>query len=47
MMTWIEASGYSADVEAFKKVVPDAMDAKAWFESKGHWANGEEFAPKV
>lgn len=43
MVTWFEAEGYSADVEAFRKIVPDAMDAEAWFRSKGQWANGEGF----
>lgn len=45
MVTWLEETdGYTADIEEFKKIVPDAMDAKAWFESKGKWANGELFA---
>uniref|UniRef100_A0A7S3VCV3 NmrA-like domain-containing protein n=1 Tax=Chaetoceros debilis TaxID=122233 RepID=A0A7S3VCV3_9STRA len=44
MVTWFEETGgYTADIEEFKKIVPDAMDAKAWFESKGKWANGELF----
>ena len=45
-MTFLEKDGYSADIDEFKKVVPDAMDAKAWFASKGQWSNGEKFAPK-
>lgn len=45
MVTWFEAEGggYTADIEAFKKVVPDTMDAKAWLVSKGQWASGEKF----
>lgn len=46
MMNWMETDGSTADIEAFKKVVPDAMDASAWFSLKGQWANGEKFAPK-
>jgi uncharacterized protein YbjT (DUF2867 family) len=44
MTTWFESSdGYTADIDAFKKIVPDAKDAEAWFASKGQWANGEKF----
>eukprot|EP00640_Fibrocapsa_japonica_P003385 CAMPEP_0113944120 /NCGR_PEP_ID=MMETSP1339-20121228/30650_1 /TAXON_ID=94617 /ORGANISM="Fibrocapsa japonica" /LENGTH=310 /DNA_ID=CAMNT_0000949195 /DNA_START=59 /DNA_END=991 /DNA_ORIENTATION=- /assembly_acc=CAM_ASM_000762 len=43
MVKFFESTGYSADIEAFKKIVPDSMDAKAWFETKGQWANGEKF----
>lgn len=43
MITWMEAVGYSASIEEFKKLVPDAQDAKAFFEAKGQWANGEKF----
>lgn len=46
MMVWMEKDGYTADIAEFKKLVPDAMDAKAWFQSKGQWANGEPFTPK-
>ena len=41
---WLEKVGYSADVEAFKAIVPDAQDAHAFFRKKGQWANGEKFA---
>ena len=43
MTKWLESDGYSADIDEFKKIVPDAKDAKAWFEAKGQWANGEKF----
>lgn len=43
MTTWFETTGYSADIEAFKKIVPDAQDAHAFFKKKGQWANGEKF----
>ncbi|CAB9522025.1 Nucleoside-diphosphate-sugar epimerase family protein [Seminavis robusta] len=46
MTLWMEESGYTANLEEFKKVVPDAMDAKAWFTKKGQWHNGEKFTPK-
>lgn len=46
MVNWLESDGYSADIEAFKKLVPDAKDAKAFFASIGEWADGEKFAPK-
>jgi len=39
-----DGRGYSADISEFKKLVPDAMDARGWFASKGKWANGEPFA---
>ena len=44
MTLWIESDGYTADIDAFKKVVPDAMDATAWFKYKGQWSDGEKFA---
>mmetsp|Transcript_25863 Transcript_25863/g.60885 ORF Transcript_25863/g.60885 Transcript_25863/m.60885 type:complete len:127 (-) Transcript_25863:4-384(-) len=44
LITWVEAGGYKdTDIEAFKKVVPDCQDAKAWFAAKGRWADGEKF----
>lgn len=43
MTTWIEEVGYSASIEEFKKLVPDAQEAKGFFEVKGQWANGEKF----
>ena len=43
MTTWFEKTGYSADIEAFKKLVPDAQDGHAFFKKKGQWANGEKF----
>jgi len=36
--------GHTAEIAEFKKLVPDAMDARAWFASKGKWANGEKFS---
>ena len=32
------------DMAVFKKMVPDAMDAEAWFKSVGKWSNGDKFA---
>ena len=43
MATWVESGVATADVEEFKKLVPDAQDAKAFFKKKGQWANGEKF----
>jgi uncharacterized protein YbjT (DUF2867 family) len=43
MVTWFESDGYSAEIAPFKELVPDAMDATAWFVSKGQWADGEKF----
>jgi uncharacterized protein YbjT (DUF2867 family) len=45
MLNFLESGGYSADMEAAKALIgPGAMDAKAWFASRGQWANGEKFA---
>lgn len=44
MAKWFDASGYTADIDEFKKVVPDAMDASDWFKAKGQWSDGEKFA---
>ena len=30
-------------LSVFQKVVPDAMDASAWFKYKGQWSDGEKF----
>lgn len=46
MVVWFESDGYTADLDEFKKLVPDAMDAKAWFKDKGQWADGETFSAK-
>ena len=35
--------GFTADIDEFKKIVPDAQDAKAFFIAKGQWADGEKF----
>jgi uncharacterized protein YbjT (DUF2867 family) len=43
MTKWFEDVGYSADIDKFKSIVPDAQDAKAYFEAKGQWADGEKF----
>ena len=32
------------DMAVVKKMVPDAMDAEAWFKSVGKWSNGDKFA---
>lgn len=48
MVEWYETDDYpndaSDEIDEFKKLVPDAMDAEAWFTKKGQWANGEKFA---
>ena len=36
--------GSNVSIDAFKAVVPDAMDAEAWFRYKGTYANGEKIA---
>ena len=35
----------TTDIAAFKKVVPDALDARGFFDAKGQWSNGEKFSP--
>ena len=47
MIQWFESSGYTCqgDIAEFRSVVPDAMDAAAFFRFKGAWGNGEAFAP--
>lgn len=47
MTEWFESDGYTADIDAFKKIVPDAMDATAWFASKGRWADGTKFGQEA
>jgi len=44
MAKWFDEGGYTADIEEFKKIVPDPMDASDWFKAKGQWSNGEKFA---
>lgn len=47
MLCFLEERGYSADLEAAKALIGhDAMDAKAWFASRGQWGNGDKFATK-
>lgn len=36
--------GTQCDIAAFKAVVPDAMDAEAWFKYHGHFADGTPIA---
>ena len=46
MVIWFEhenKGGFTVDIEEFKKIVPDAQDAEAFFLAKGEWANGEKF----
>jgi len=44
LVKWFEAGGYDdTEMEPFRKIVPDYQDAKAWFQAKGAWANGEKF----
>ena len=43
MIEFFETTGYDSDLTAFRAVVPDAQDCKAWFAAKGQWANGQKF----
>ena len=45
MASWMEtgAQANEADWEASKQLVPNIMDAKAFFRSKGAYSNGEKF----
>ncbi len=43
MVEFFRDVGYSSDVAAFREVVPDALDARAWFRHKGRWASSEPF----
>jgi uncharacterized protein YbjT (DUF2867 family) len=44
MVNWFESGdSYTGEIASFKELVPDAMDATAWFVSKGQWADGEKF----
>ena len=43
MVEFFETTGYDSDLAAFRAVVPDAQDCKAWFAAKGAWANGVKF----
>lgn len=47
MVKWFEENsergGYTGDIDDFKKIVPAAQDAKAFFAAKGQWADGEKF----
>lgn len=43
MVAFMEDGEFAADYEDSKKLVPDIMDAKAWFTSKGAYRNGEKF----
>jgi len=44
LVKWFEAGGYDdTEIEPFRKIVPEYQDAKAWFEAKGCWADGEKF----
>lgn len=36
--------GSKVDIGAFKAVVPDAMDAEAWFRHHEVYANGQKIA---
>jgi len=46
MIQFFKDPGYSASVEEFQKLVPDAMNAEDWFRYKGEWSSpaGEKFA---
>jgi uncharacterized protein YbjT (DUF2867 family) len=46
MVKWIEVGntgGFTADIREFKKIVPDAQNAEAFFTAKSQWADGEKF----
>jgi len=43
MITWMEDVGYSAGIDDFKKIVPDAKDGRGFFSAMGQWADGEKF----
>merc|ERR1712012_949849 len=49
MANWMDSKDFPSTesggemIETFKTLVPDAMDAEAWFRSKGQWADGEKF----
>ena len=42
MIEFFETTGYDSDIAAFKAVVPDALDCKAWFEARGVKSWSEE-----
>ena len=42
MIEFFKTTGYDSDIAAFRAVVPDAQDCKAWFAAKGAWANGRK-----
>ena len=42
MIEFFETTGYDSDIAAFKAVVPDAQDCKAWFEARGVKSWSEE-----
>merc|ERR1712232_188507 len=45
LVTWFEKDGYKkTDIEAFRQIVPDYLDAEAWFAAKGSWSSGEKFS---
>lgn len=43
MVQFFSTTGYTSDIPAFKKELPEAMDFEAWCRHKGAWANGEKF----
>jgi len=48
LVTWFESGGYDdTEMEPFRTMVPDYQDAQAWFEAKGHWADGEAFPKRI
>ena len=42
MIEFFETTGYDSDIAAFKAVVPDDQDCKAWFEARGVKSWSEE-----
>ena len=43
MVNWLESDEYTMDIDEFKNIVLDAMDAKAGILSKVQWTIGEKF----
>jgi len=35
--------GFTASIEDFRRLVPDALTAEDWFRRLGHYSNGEKF----
>ncbi|KAJ1459489.1 hypothetical protein M885DRAFT_585838 [Pelagophyceae sp. CCMP2097] len=44
MVRFFEETGYSSEISKFRAVVPNCMDARTWFKTKGQWADGTKFS---